>query len=50
MLWFIFAMLFLMGLVALFASYTMFGGIIQILLISMLVAIGINRIRRYRID
>jgi hypothetical protein len=50
MLWFIFAMLFLMGLVALFASYTMVGGIVQILLVSVLVAIGINRMWRHRVD
>jgi hypothetical protein len=50
MLWIIFAMLLAMGVVALFASYTMVGGIIQILLVSMLVAIGINRMRRYRVD
>jgi uncharacterized membrane-anchored protein len=48
MLWIIFVMLLIMGAVALFASYTMVGGIIQILLVSMLVAIGINRMRRYR--
>jgi hypothetical protein len=50
MLWIIFVMLLIMGAVALFASYTMVGGIIQILLVSMLVAIGINRMRRYRVD
>jgi hypothetical protein len=50
MLWFIFAMLLIMGLVAIFASYTMVGGIIQILLVSVLVAIGINRMRRNRVD
>jgi hypothetical protein len=50
MFWIIFAMLFIMGLVAVFGSYTMVGGIIQILLVSVLVAIGINRIRQYRVD
>jgi hypothetical protein len=50
MLWFVFAMFFIIGLVAIFASYTMVGGIMQILLVSVLVAIGINRIRRYRVD
>jgi hypothetical protein len=50
MLWIIFAMLFIMGVVALFASYTMIGGLIQILLISVLLAIGIHRMRRYRVD
>jgi hypothetical protein len=38
---------FIMGVMAVFASYTMFGGIIQVLLVSVLVAIGINRMRRY---
>jgi hypothetical protein len=46
MLWFVFAMLFIMGLVAIFGPYTMVGGIIQILLVSVLVAIGINRMLR----
>jgi hypothetical protein len=50
MLWIIFVMLLIMGIVALFASYTMIGGFIQILLISVLLAIGIHRMRRYRVD
>jgi hypothetical protein len=50
MLWIIFVLLFIMGLVAIFASYTMVGGIIQILLVSVLVAIGINRMRKYRVN
>jgi hypothetical protein len=50
MLWIIFVMLLIMGVVALFASYTMIGGLIQILLISALLAIGIHRMRRYRVD
>ena len=50
MLWIIFVMHLIMGVVALFASYTMIGGLIQILLISALLAIGIHRMRRYRVD
>jgi hypothetical protein len=50
MLWIIFVLLLIMGLVAIFGSYTMVGGIIQILLVSVLVAIGINRMLRYRVD
>ena len=47
MIWLIIAMILIMGLVGLFAPYTLVGGIIQILLIGVLVAIGIKRIRRY---
>jgi hypothetical protein len=36
--------------VGLLASYTLVSGAIQIVLISALVALGINRIRRYRVD
>jgi len=50
MLWIIFAMLFIMVPVAIFASYTMVGGVVQILLVSVLVAMGINRLRRHRVD
>ena len=57
MLWAIFAMLLIMGAVGFLASYTLVGGIMQILLISALVVIGINRIRavstqirRYQVD
>ena len=50
MLWLIFTMLLVLCLVGLLASYTLVGGVIQILLISALVALGINRIRRYRVD
>lgn len=46
----IFAMLLIMGLVAIFASYTMVGGIIQIILICALVALGIYRIRRFKFN
>jgi len=44
MLWAIFAMLLILGVVDLLASYTLIGAVIQILLISALVAFGINRI------
>ena len=57
MLWLIFAMLLILGVVSFFASYTMLGGAIQIVLISALVVLGIkriravsSRIRRYQVD
>jgi hypothetical protein len=50
MIWLIVAMLLMLGAVALLASYTLAGGTIQILLIGVLVAIGIHRIRRFKID
>ena len=49
MIWLIFAILLIFGVVALLASYTVVGGVIQFLLISVLLALGINRIRRYRV-
>ncbi len=45
MLWAILAMLLVLGVVGFLASYTLVGGVMQILLISALVALGINRIR-----
>ena len=48
MIWAIFAMLLIMGLVAIFASYTMVGGFIQIFLIIALVALGIKLIHERR--
>jgi hypothetical protein len=48
--WFIFAMLLITGLVGLLAPDTLVGGLLQILLIGILVAIGINRVRRYGVD
>jgi len=57
MLWAIFAMLLIMGAVGFLASYTLVGAVIQILLISALVVLWINRIwtvstqiRRYQVD
>ena len=50
MIWLIVAMLLIVGLVGLLASYTLVGGVIQIFLICALGAIGIQRIRRYRVD
>ena len=57
MLWAIFAMLLVLGVVGFLASYTLVGGVMQILLISALVVLGINRIRavssrirRYEVD
>lgn len=44
MLWIIFAMILILGLVGLLGSYTFVGGVIQIFLLCALVAIGINRI------
>ncbi len=44
MLWLIFAMILIMGLVGLLGSYTLVGGVIQITVICALIAIGINRI------
>jgi hypothetical protein len=45
MLWAIFAMLLVLGVVGFLASYMLVGGVMQILLISALVVLGINRIR-----
>jgi|RhiMetdeSRZDD1v2_1073273.scaffolds.fasta_scaffold183966_1 hypothetical protein len=50
MLWIIFALLLIVGLVAIFASYTLIGASIQILSVLVLVALGVARIRRYRVD
>jgi hypothetical protein len=57
MLWLIFATLLVLGIVALLAPYTLVVGVIQILLISTLVAFGLQRIRavstrmrRYQVD
>jgi hypothetical protein len=44
----IFAMLLIMGLVALFASYALLGGFIQILLIIALVVLGVSLIQGRR--
>ena len=44
MLWAIFATLLVLGVVGFLASYTLVGGVMQILLISALVVLGINRI------
>ena len=45
MLWLIFAMLSILGVVGILDFPTMIGGLIQITLISALVLLGINRIR-----
>ena len=57
MLWLIFATLLVLGVVGLLGSYALGAGVIQILLISALVAFGIQRIRavstrmrRYEVD
>jgi hypothetical protein len=48
--WVIFALLVIMALVALLGSYTLVGGVAQIILICALVAIAINRIRRSKVE
>jgi len=57
MLGIIFAILLVLGLVSLLASYSLLGAALQILLIGILVVLGIrrmravtNRIREYRLD
>ena len=50
MLWLIFAMLSILGVVGILDSSTMTGGFIQITLISALVALGIHKMQRYRVD
>jgi hypothetical protein len=50
MIWAIFALLLIMMLVAIFASYTMLGGILLIILISVVLALGIHSIRRIRVE
>jgi hypothetical protein len=45
MLWLIFTMLSVLGAVGLLAPYVLVAGVIQILLISTLVALGIHRVR-----
>jgi len=46
----VFALLLILGVAGFFTSYTMFGGVIQVVGIVALVALGINRIRRYKVD
>ena len=48
MLGLIFATLLVVGLVSFFASYSLFGGAIQIVLIGALVVLGIQRMRAVR--
>jgi hypothetical protein len=48
--WVIFAMLLILGLVGFLGSYTLVGGVIQIILICALVAIAINRIARSKVE
>ena len=57
MLWLIFALLLIMGVVSFFTSYTVLGGGVQIVLIGALGALGVkrigavsSRIRRYQVD
>jgi len=46
----IFALLVIIGLVGLLGSYSLVGGATLIILICALMAFGINRIRRTRVD
>ena len=46
----IFALLLIVGLTGLLTSYGMVSGFVQLLLIVTLVALGIYRIRRFRVD
>jgi hypothetical protein len=48
MLWLVFVLLMGMALVGLFATYTLLGGVVQILLICAVAAFGIHRIWRMR--
>jgi hypothetical protein len=48
MLWLIFAMLLIMGVISFFTSYTMLGGGVQIVLIGALLVLGIQRMRAVR--
>lgn len=57
MLWLIFTMLLVMGVISFFTSYTMLGGGVQIVLIGALGVLGVkrigavsSRIRRYQVD
>ena len=47
MLWLIFAMLPILGVVGILDSSTMIGGFIQITLINALVALGIHQMQQY---
>ena len=46
----VFALLLILGVAGFFTSHTMFGGVIQVVAIIALVALGVNRIRRYKVD
>lgn len=50
MIWAIIGLLLIMGLVGLLNSSTLVGGAIQIILICALVALGIRRILRTKVD
>ena len=50
MVWAIIALLVIMGLVGLLTSSELVGGVIQIILICALVALGIRKILRSRVD
>jgi hypothetical protein len=46
----VFALLLILGVAGFFMSYTVFGGVVQVAAIVALVALGIHRIRRYKVD
>jgi hypothetical protein len=48
MLWLVLVLMLAMALVGLFATYTLIGGVVQIVLICTLAAFGIHRIWRMR--
>lgn len=48
MLWLIFALLLIIGIISFFTSYTMLGGGAQIVLIGALLVLGIQRMRAVR--
>jgi hypothetical protein len=50
MIWLILVALLIIGFVAIFASYTIVGGILLIILICALLALGIHSIRRIRVE
>jgi len=48
MLWLVFALLLMMGMVSLFTSYSLIGGMVQIVVICAIAVFGIHRIWRMR--
>jgi uncharacterized membrane protein len=46
----VFVLLMIVGIAGLIMSYSMFNGLIQLALVVALVALGVHRILRYRVD